>query len=77
MRFVIALSLILSLAGCGQRGPLYLPEDPEKTPVDAPGEPVTELSPETMEAAEAEAVDDADADEEEDDDEDGEADTQP
>lgn len=66
MRFVVALSLILSLAGCGQRGPLYLPDDPEKTPVEEPGEPVTELPTETMEAAEADAEDDTDADDEED-----------
>ena len=77
MRFVIALSLVLSLAGCGQRGPLYLPDDPEKTPVEEPGEPVTELPTETMEAAEAEAEDDTDADDEDDDEEDGEADPQP
>jgi predicted small lipoprotein YifL len=77
MRFVIALSLILSLAGCGQRGPLYLPDDPEQTPVDAPGDPVTALPPETPEAAEAEAEDDTDDDDDDEEDEEDGAGPQP
>ena len=33
MRLLLLLSLTLALAGCGQRGPLYLPEEPAATPV--------------------------------------------
>lgn len=38
----LALFFALSLGGCGQRGPLYLPDNPESaeaTTVPGPGEP--------------------------------------
>jgi len=30
-RYLLLLTLIALLAGCGQKGPLYLPEEPEQT----------------------------------------------
>ena len=30
-RFLLLLTVIALLAGCGQTGPLYLPEEPEET----------------------------------------------
>jgi predicted small lipoprotein YifL len=34
MRSFIALALALAAAGCGQTGPLYLPDDDVETPVE-------------------------------------------
>ena len=33
-RFIGAFLVLLFLAGCGQKGPLYLPEEPAGQPVD-------------------------------------------
>jgi predicted small lipoprotein YifL len=33
MRLLLLLTLAAVFAGCGQRGALYLPEDPAETPV--------------------------------------------
>ncbi|WP_194757437.1 LPS translocon maturation chaperone LptM [Aliidiomarina indica] len=32
---MLALTTLLVLAGCGQKGPLYLPEEPEQTEPEA------------------------------------------
>lgn len=34
MRRFVALALALAAAGCGQTGPLYLPDDSVETPVE-------------------------------------------
>ncbi|WP_087504209.1 LPS translocon maturation chaperone LptM [Neiella marina] len=38
------LALMFSLSGCGQKGPLYLPEEPQQQPqpTDEPEQPATE-----------------------------------
>ena len=39
LRYLVFLPLLLALAGCGQKGPLYLPAEPE--PAQTPTEPTT------------------------------------
>ena len=38
MRLFLLLILSALFAGCGQRGPLYLPEDPDATPAEEAAE---------------------------------------
>jgi predicted small lipoprotein YifL len=47
MRLSLALVLALTAAGCGQTGPLYLPDKDVETPVEIRGPaPQTEPKPE-------------------------------
>lgn len=36
MRAWLPIALFLTLSGCGQQGPLYLPEAPPPPPMEAP-----------------------------------------
>jgi predicted small lipoprotein YifL len=49
MRLFLLLILAAVFVGCGQRGPLYLPEDPDATPVaEAEETPAREAAAETL-----------------------------
>lgn len=52
VRIILAATLFAALAGCGQKGPLYLPADEtEALPADAATDPATDpaASPESAE----------------------------
>ncbi len=42
MRLILLLILSVLFVGCGQRGPLYLPEDPDATPAAEAAEEAAE-----------------------------------
>ena len=45
MRVVLGMSLALALAGCGQKGPLYLPDQKPKVVVTGAPAPATPTPP--------------------------------
>jgi predicted small lipoprotein YifL len=55
MRLVLLLILSALFAGCGQRGPLYLPEDPDAAtaPQDPAAESLSEPAEEDQEEDDA------------------------
>jgi predicted small lipoprotein YifL len=56
MRIFLALALAFAATGCGQTGPLFLPDDTVETPVEirGPGEAAAPAEPEMKEEKEEE-----------------------